>query len=251
MSMEGIFKNIVEFIRAFIPQRIKNETVLKTYEFLRRRSAVPSKRIKSNEKVNRATLCNPECKILEPDNYVENQHEWKDVQFGSWKRHNMQYSGCEIIATYNALLALGEKVSGRTMVNLISHYEADGAALNGDFGVSPTAIFDYFENRGYDVSITYSKDKAVINSLGENSDTIIATVYNDRKNIMKEVHTVCITKDADKKYFIHNSYVKDGRNVYVRKGKCGKGEGFDTVQEAAVNVSPDSSIICVIGISRS
>jgi hypothetical protein len=250
VKFKSLFKNIAEFIRAFIPQRIKNGTVLKTYEFLRSKSSIPPKRIKSNAKANRTVLCSPECHILKPDSYIENQHEWNDVKFGSWKKHNMRYSGCEIIATYNALLALGEKVSGRTMVKLISHYEADGAALNGDFGVSPTAIFDYFENKGYDTEITYSKDETVINKLAESSDTVIATVYNDRMDIMKAVHTVCITKDTDNKYLIHNAYAKDGQGVFVRKGRGGKDEGFDTLQEAAVNVASGSALICAVGISR-
>lgn len=54
---------------------------------------------------------------------IENQALWGKAQFGNSPNSNMSYSGCEIIATYNALSALGEPTSADTMVSLISRYD--------------------------------------------------------------------------------------------------------------------------------
>lgn len=242
--MRKILNNFYKALKAWIPQHIKNKDVLAFYEILRHFSNISEKRIEKNAKINEGLLYNSKS-ILKSGDYIENQGEWEVVQFGSLKEHNMKYSGCEIIATYNALMALGEAVSGEMMVNLISGYERDGAALNGDFGVSPVAIEDYFKNRGYDVSITTSKEIDTINNIGVKSDTVIVTAYNDQHDITAQVHTVSITKEADGKYCIHNSYYYDKHNgTYVSR------RGFDTLQNAINGMSSDASVISVIGISK-
>lgn len=135
------------------------------------------------------------------------------------------------------------------MVDLISGYEEDGAALNGDFGVSPVAISDYFKDNNYDVTVLMSRNKTEINALGENSETVIVTAYNNQKDIMAQVHTVSITKDENDKYFVHNSYTLDSHNNYVSKGKDKSGNGFDTLQDAIEGMSSDAAVISVIGLS--
>ena len=125
----------------------------------------------------------------------------------------MSYSGCEIIATYNALSALGESTSADTMVKLISTYEKDGAALFGEFGTSPHAIEKYMKNAGYQVQTTTSTDAEKINAIGDNSDVIIATVYNDKNDITRQIHTVCITKTPEGNYVAHNTGKYNGKNM--------------------------------------
>lgn len=230
-------------LKAFIPQHIKSKRVLSFYEILRRFHMISKKRIKKNAITNQNLLCNSE-EILKPAQYIENQAEWKKVQFGSFYKHNMKFSGCEIMATYNALMNLGEEVSGQTMVELISHFERDGSALNGNIGVSPVAIADFFKNSGYDVTMITDKDKSIINHLGQRNDTTIVTVYNNQQDITAQVHTVSITKEKDGKYFIHNSYHYDThKSAYVSRG------GYDTLQDAIDGISLDASVISVIGIS--
>lgn len=48
------------------------------------------------------------------------------------------------------LAALQENVSPDIMVELISSFERNGAALNGKFGVAPRAIYEYFTERGFE-----------------------------------------------------------------------------------------------------
>lgn len=243
-KIKALFREFYKDPKAFIPQNIKNEGVLSFYETLRQHNSISEKRIADNAETNKKLLCGSDV-ILKAGQYIENQNEWKPVQFGSFKEHNMQYSGCEIIATYNALMALGEEVSGQTMVDLISSYERDGAALNGDFGVAPVAIADYFKNCDYDVSMTTSKDKNTINKIGEKSDTIIVTVYNNQQDITAQVHTLSITKEANGKYSVHNSYnYDDKKSKYTSQG------GYNTLQDAINGTSTDALAISIIGISK-
>ncbi len=56
-------------------------------------------------------------------------------------------SGCPWIATYNALVALGEKNINHT--NIISYFELWGCILQNTFGVLPDSVADYFRMIGY------------------------------------------------------------------------------------------------------
>lgn len=173
--------------------------------------------------------------------YIENQYYWKDVKFGI---SDMSYSGCEIIATYNALKALGEPVSEQTAVDLIAMYENNGAVLGGKFGSSPYAIEDYFREQGYDVMTTTSQDPSIINKIGEDCDTVIVNAYNNKDDITAMIHTVSITKEEGT-YSVHNAYYVDSNNNYAAK------DGYGTLQEAIDAISRDESAsIDVIGISN-
>lgn len=174
--------------------------------------------------------------------YIENQAEWGDVKFGV---KDMSFSGCEIMATYNALKALGEPVSEQTVVDLIAMYEEDGAVLGGLLGSSPYAIEDYFREQGYDVVTTTSHNPKTINQIGESSDTVIVNAYNNRDDITSQIHTVSITKEADGTYAVHNGY-------YIPQNEYIVNDGFGTLQEAidAIGNVNNSSSIDVIGISK-
>lgn len=179
--------------------------------------------------------------------YIENQAQWGDVKIGSEEKVNMSTSGCAVMAAYNARLALGEDVSSQTMTKMISEFEKE-ALGGGAYGFSPGTIYDYFDERGYEVQMTCSTDAKVINSLGKQSDTIIVTAYNDKNDIFQMVHNVSITKNEEEKYEVHNAYYKkDGEFVCNNNG----GKGYDTVQEAIDSMgSGNAKPICVIGISN-
>ena len=230
-----LFEELFKDPNAFIPQNIRNEGVLLFYEILRQYNGISEKRIEKNALINHELLCESN-DILKSGEYIENQSNWGDVQFGLLKEHNMRYSGCGIIATYNALLALGEDASGKTMVDLISSYERDGAVINGEFGTAPGAIEDYFKKNDYDVLMTASKDKNTINNLGEKSDTIIVTAYNNQQKITSQIHTVSITKEKDGTYSVHNTYNynKDEKDFVSR-------DGFFTLQDAINGMASDAT----------
>lgn len=229
--------------KAYIPRHISNKTVLKVYNLLSRISKVSSKARKKNREINSRALA--EGNVFKAGHFIENQNDWGDIQFGSGKHHNMRYSGCEVIAVYNALLDLGKELSPGDMAELIGAFEEKGAALKGEFGVTPHAIRDYLKNSGYDVAATSSNDESSICELEKKGHTFIATVYNNKENIMEEIHTVCITKNAGI-YAVHNDYTRDGKNPagYRERG------GYATLQEAIDSIGRASKSIYVIGITK-
>lgn len=229
--------------KAYIPRYISNKTVLKVYDLLSRISKVSSKARKKNREINSRTLA--EGNVFRTGHFIENQNDWGDIQFGSGKHHNMRYSGCEIIAVYNALLDLGRVLSSEDMAELIGAFEEKGAALKGEFGVTPHAIKDYFENSGYDVWATSSNDEKSICELEAKSHTVIVTVYNNKENIMEEIHTVCITKQNGV-YAVHNDYARDGKKPVGYKERS----GYATLQEAIDSIGRASKSIHIIGIIK-
>ena len=241
-SLDELIESMKVGGKAFIPQNIDNKTVLDAFDVMRGANFISDKVIEENAIANKAELMNAGY-IPRRGECIENQALWGKVQFGNSPNSNMSYSGCEIIATYNALSALGEPTSADTMVSLISGYERDGAALNGEFGVAPRAIADYFIKEGYSVDMTVSTDAATINKLGENSNVVIATVYNNQNDITQMVHTVCITKTDEGKYVVHNAYKQDKKGNYVETEAA-------TFEKAIQCIGSDPAAISVIGIKQ-
>lgn len=179
-----------------------------------------------------------------PDAYIENQSEWECVYFGVGKRQSMAYAGCEIIATYNARKALGGAVSGKYMAELIRSYEMRGAALFGKFGVVPTAITAYFRENGFLVETADGADEPAVEALGRKYSALIATVLNDKNDITKQIHTVCITKKPDRGYVLHNAYYRD------EKGRYRESVPYQTLREAVGHISRrEPKLIYLIGIA--
>ena len=74
-------------------------------------------------------------------------------------------------------------------------------------------------------------DERSICELGIKSHTVIATVYNNKDNIMEGIHTVCITK-KNGTYVVHNDYTRDRERTseYRERG------GYATLQEAVDSI---------------
>lgn len=179
----------------------------------------------------------------ERDALIENQREWEKICFGVGRRQSMSYAGCEIIATYNARKALGDQLSKRDMAELIGAYEKRGVALWGAFGVAPTAIVAYLKNRGYTVETADGANEAAVENIAENHRVMIATVYNDKNDITAQIHTICITKNADGGFVIHNAYHRD------EKGRFRESRPYRMFQEAAAHLSGrNPKLIYMIGI---
>lgn len=239
-------KPLWEKFKEFIPRKISNQTVLRAYDIARHlMNGITSIRSCRNAKKNSEILCKPNC-LITSGAYIENQAQWKQVQYGSGFHSNMAHSGCGIIAAYNAYVALGQNPTGATMINMITAFEKDGAAICGEAGTAPSAIRDYFERHGFRVVMTTDRDIEKVNEIGEICDTAIVTVYNDINNIFKQLHTICITREEDGTYTNHNSNIWDKVNKkYVSQ------IGFKSLQEAIDHLAAGSAaIICTIGISN-
>lgn len=156
----------------------------------------------------------------------------------------MDFSGCEIIAAYNAKVALGEEMTETEMAELICTFEKKGAVLSGGFGVAPTEINDYFERESYGTEMITSMEKEDINAVGEAYDTVIITVFNSSHNIMDQIHTMNVSK-GENGYVYHNGYKLDEtKSSYIASEEC------DSLWEVITSVSGgDAKPISVIGIN--
>jgi len=137
--------------------------------------------------------------IKEHNGYIEDQNNYNDLKFG---KVTMQYSGCEIIATYNALFSLAGNVS-IDLEKMILDFEKNAMVLSGKFGSSPKAISKYFKSMGYITKLTTKEFE--FSEISEEFDSLILTFYNDRNDITRQIHTVCITK-KDNLFTAHNVY---------------------------------------------
>lgn len=264
-------------LKAFIPHTLSNEALVGLYEMLRRGTLEftnpnggPVKYLL--HKLYDTTLSKlhyeKNCFLLDneytPGSFIENQANWGEILFGISLKElgipkdvvnadfgNMAYSGCEIIAVANALTNMGDSLSKEEMANLISHFERDGMALDGIIGTSPKALNDYFISNGYKTEYTTSNKVADINHIGNDYDTVVVTAYNDKDNIMGEIHTVCITKNSDGSFTVHNGYEFDKQKKVYKERNCdNQGNKFMTL-DAAIKCICDgenSQSIMVMGV---
>ncbi len=231
------------FLASFIPQHISNKTVIRAYRILAW-IRVPRSVRKKNYEHNLQYLkeMNPQ---LWQDSLVciENQAQWGDVWFGAGKHHNMGYSGCEIMAAFNAQKILRGSGTAEEMTEMIRFFESKGAALWGAFGTSPWSVAQYFKKQGFDVLLSYGEEDTV-NAIEQKSQVMIATVYNDRYDIAKEIHTVCITREQGGRYVLHNAYFRDKSGAYAASPL------YATLPEAVAHISNhQTKLICLMGIS--
>ena len=229
---------------SLIPRHVSNRIFLRIYH-LTSLVPVPRKIRDQNYKSNIVQLKNMHWDFwTAPSAYIENQNEWDNIMFGAGKHHNMRYSGCEIIATFNALKALKGMGSPESMAELICEYEAHGAALRGAFGVSPRAIEAYFKKHGFRVTTTDKGDGESLEIVDRQSQVLIAVAYNDANDIMQQVHTICITKDVGQGYVLHNVYRKDKSGKYIASAP------YATLSDAISNMSRyEPKLIYLIGIA--
>ena len=213
------------YFLSFIPKKVKNRTVVNVLDRMRRigcrmhiawkyaasRADLRNERIR--EMIREAARARDDDKSVsavgcksDNDGYIENQHKLGSIHYG---RSDMAYAGCEVIAVYNALIAMGETPE---LGELIEYFERDGMVLSGRFGTAPRAIADYFTKEGFRVEETL--DPASFDGIAERSDVSVVMFYNDRRSILNKIHTICITLEkpnADSEttrvsYMAHNVY---------------------------------------------
>lgn len=236
--------NAKAFLVSFIPRYIHNRAFLTIYQLLTL-VPVPRKVREKNYDSNLEQFRNAAWDFWTvPSVYIENQNEWGDILFGTGRHHNMRYSGCEILAVFNALKALSQTGSPELMAKLIRGFETRGAALRGEFGVSPRAIETYFRKHGFRVAATDKNDSESLDTVDGQSQVLIATVYNDANDITKQVHTVCITKDVGQGYVLHNIYRRDTKGRYIAS------PAYSTLSDAINRISRyQAKLIYLIGVA--
>lgn len=141
--------------------------------------------------------------------YIEHQEDeaWKNVLIGY---SNIYNSGCGAIATYNALVGLGDTTD---MEDIIKWYEDDtGINVFGYFGVNPYKIDNYFEEHGYTTNQYNNVTKLPTEA---QSDVVIVCHWNDEDDITSGAHFVALTKiigENGKTYYAeHNNKSKSNK----------------------------------------
>lgn len=190
-----LYKKIV----AFIPRHVGNRWVLGCFEGLRKIQRLTSKSGSIHLAENMRALSAHQKRIEGSQGYVEDQRNYSDVKYG---KVTMKYAGCEIFAVYNALVSLKVR-QGLNLARLIEGFERDGMVLSGRFGTSPKALKDYFDRLGYKTWMT--RDCSEFDEIEGQADALILTMYNNRDNIMHQVHTVHISK-TEGQLIAHNVY---------------------------------------------
>lgn len=221
-------------ICALIPNKVDNRTVVNALDLLRMGQKTVVKKDFSSHEGKNVTAFGKHIEAIKKNNgYVEDQNSYTDMAYGD---ATMQFSGCEIFATFNAIRNITGK-AGNNLSQMITSYERDGMVLSGKFGTAPKAISDFLKKLGYKTELT--TDESQFDDVGKRNESVILTMYNDKDDISKEVHTINISKDAGK-YTAHNTYCN------------GKVVGpFGSVSEVIAHINGGKAKgISLIGVSR-
>lgn len=239
-------------LAALVPRYIPNRLVAGVMGLLQMMRKTSKVKVKENCIQNRSILeeqanVTGRKVFFRPATFIENQRKWDGVCFG--RGYTMAYGGCEIIAVYNALLSLGKELSAGELAELISRFERKGAVWGGMWGVTPQSLKPYFKKLGYPVKKTWSRKEKPINRLGEESDTLIVTSYNNGDDVFDGIHTVNISKDEEGRFHVHNDYRyyrdANGSHIFVSHGP------YDTLYEAVSKLSGGTAAsLCVIGVKK-
>ena len=186
---------MIRIIKAFIPG-LPNAFVVGALRFFSLFSFISKKRRDINNKNNLEELQTGS--YAGRDGFIEDQHAMKQLRFG---KTDMAYAGCEVIAVYNALLSLGRSAD---LCELISIFEKRGSVLEGRFGTSPYALYRYLVKTGLEAAFSFRRKE--FEKLAAESRVFMITYYNDAKDIMQQIHTICVTKDDHAFMHPHNAY---------------------------------------------
>ncbi len=170
-------------LRGFIPRHVGNGAVLRFLELLRLCGR------RAPDAAGSAAPC--------PGTFLENQNAFGSAPFG---RSTVRRAGCEVIAVYNALLALTGKAP--PLEALVRRFARDGMLLGGRWGTAPGALRDYFRGAGFAAEQTH--DVPAFDALAARHGAALLTVYNDGEDIAQGIHTVCLTR-SPAGYVAHNA----------------------------------------------
>lgn len=168
---------------------------------------------------------------LSAEGFIERQSVLTGMKYGTV---SVSFSGCEVIAVYNALHDLLGDKDPQSLPELIRFFELHGMAAGGKFGTSPCSVPDYFRAAGFEAAIT--ADSSEYDLFERRYSTFVLSMYNDGSDISKEIHTVSVTRDNAGYFVMHNAGA--GRNSCSSINQCIKA------------YSEKACPICLTGIKR-
>ncbi len=221
-----------QWLYGFIPHWVGNAVVAGVWDLMRRWQRLFRKDYSGHTQRNGEAFLRHKDRIARDQGYVEDQNSYTDMAYGE---STMQYSGCEIFAVYNAIYSItGDHPI--PLPGMIAEFERDGMVWKGKFGTSPKALKDFLDRYGFRTE--YATKEKMFDALGERCQSLILSMYNDRDDIRREIHTVNISGRKGQ-YVAHNVYC-NGRTV----GPCG------SVQELMAQMNGGRvKGICLLGVS--
>lgn len=198
-DLKNVRNEMFKKVCAVIPNQINNETVIAALDLMRKQQKLLKKDFTAHLQKNEAAFQKHLEAIRKNKGFVEDQNNYTDMSYGE---ATMQYSGCEIFATYNAIFSIMGK-NAMSLSKMIAEYEKDGMVLSGMFGTAPKAIRDFLDKHGFKTEFVTDENK--FDDLAKRCQSLILTMYNDKDDISKEVHTVNISKEKNQ-YIAHNVY---------------------------------------------
>lgn len=194
---------IQSFFAALIPTLVRNGAIINVFEVMRRLQRLirrQNETIRIRNRVhNEEVVSRYKAGVGGRLGYIENQNAFSNLRYG---KSTVKYSGCEVIATFNALVDL-TKDKDLSFPALIAEFERDGMVMAARFGTAPKAVADFFIRHGY--ATTFSTREEEFDRIADDNDSMILTMYNDRKDIMQEIHSIYISREHGK-LVAHNVY---------------------------------------------
>ena len=158
------------------------------------------------------------------EGYIDNQAKMSGYSYGTasgiikklffkGREVNASDNACEVIATYNAIVATDNMKEHYQFPELLKRFSRDGIVLKGAFGTNPYKIrsllmedYNIGELKGNDIK------KSKVCRMSGLFDAFIFCTYNKGYNPFSMLHTMCIEKTVSGSYKIHNDY--EGNKTY-------------------------------------
>lgn len=216
--------NIKHRLARWIPGHVSPKVVVAVYHLLDRFCFIGKKTRGAHKADNLKVLSSDESPLK--GDYIDNQYAWKDVHFG---KTTMAVAGCEVMSVYNVMKALGMGEGPELICRLIENFERSGASLKGKIGSSPFGIRRCLKRNGIKTRLVWKPD-----NLSTDCTMAIATLYNDKSDLYRQIHTIAFVKDEQKGIVAHNARTKE--------------PGYPTMKEAVEAAGPNPGIICILEI---
>lgn len=174
--------------------------------------------------------------------YIEYQGVLSSLVLG---KLSADRNACEVIATYNTMASLAvseatwakkpekslrypwwDVTRRRTFPEMLWEFESYGLALAGYFGTAPGRIVKYLEKHGYETDTLTGKAITAerVRALAGRYRAFVLMAYNDCENIMAQVHTLSITKEAYG-FQVHNGNMEDRIFPMLYEAVCAVNQG--------------------------
>ena len=210
-------------LKGFVPGHISNRTVLFVYHLLSGHGRF------RHPGILRET--DREAGGRQGFHLIEDQRRRTMEVFG---RSTVARAGCEVIALYNAVGTLtGQMTEPLSRWNEV--FRRRGMVFGGRFGTSPKALYRWLcKNR---FSVVWETREELFDKTAQGFPCAILSYYNDRSDLFRGVHTVCLTREGNG--FVAHNLTEDGN----------RGPVFPGIRELLQTASGGKAKgLCLIGV---